>query len=224
MIDKNEFLVYNVLWGSEYMYKRSFNIKSLPPITLENFKKYSIKEYKTNNVTLIESDNKYYLVKDIDDMLQINKNFFEFLVADKIDEVNKTIYNIPLSSKQNIIIEETKKNDIIFKKAIVYFETIEDALKFPIPKFFGKEIIDVEQTMNEQEYMNISGNEIILLFAKSKELNIDEETKNELLELYIKVINSNNDNEKPITISINKDSEIISLLGYNEKVAIKKMI
>ena len=120
------------------MYKRSFNIKSLPPITLENFKKDAWIEYQTNNVTLIKKIDGYYLIKDINKELKITKDFFEFLVADKISEVYKTIYDIPLSGNLNIIIEETKDNNLINRIAIVYFKTLEDAIKFEIPKFFGE--------------------------------------------------------------------------------------
>lgn len=203
------------------MYKRSFNIKSLPPITLENFKKDAWIEYQTNNVTLIKKIDGYYLIKDINKELKITKDFFEFLVADKISEVYKTIYDIPLSGNLNIIIEETKDNNLINRIAIVYFKTLEDAIKFEIPKFFGEEIFEENRKI---DYIEINSNDIILLVAKIKELDINEETKNELLKLYNRAINSSHDNGKPIAISINKNSEIASLLGYNEKQVTKKMI
>ena len=203
------------------MYKRSFNIKSLPPITLENFKKDAWIEYQTNNVTLIKKIDGYYLIKDINKELKITENFFQFLVADKISEVYKTIYDIPLSGNLNIIIEETKDNNLINRIAIVYFKTLEDAIKFEIPKFFGEEIFEENRKI---DYIEINSNDIILLVAKIKELDINEETKNELLKLYNRIINSSHDNEKPIAISINKNSEIASLLGYNEKQVTKKMI
>lgn len=203
------------------MHKRSFNIKYLPPITLENFKKDSWKEYQTNNVTLIKKNDGYYLIKDVDKELKITENFFEFLVADKISEVYKTIYDIPLSGNLNIIIEETKDNNLINRIAIVYFKTLKDSQDFEIPKFFGEEIFEENRKI---DYIEINSNDIILLVAKLKELDINLETKNQLLELYNKVINSSHDNGKPIAISINKNSEIASLLGYNEKQVTKKMI
>lgn len=203
------------------MHKRSFNIKYLPLITLENFKKDSWKEYQTNNVTLIKKNDGYYLIKDVDKELKITENFFQFLVADKISEVYKTIYDIPLSGNLNIIIEETKDNNLINRIAIVYFKTLEDAIKFEIPKFFGEEIFEENRKI---DYIEINSNDIILLVAKIKELDINEETKNELLKLYNRIINSSHNNEKPIAVSINKNSEIASLLGYNEKQVTKKMI
>lgn len=206
------------------MYGRSFNIKNLPPITLENFKKYSFKEYRTDNVKLIEINNQYYLVKDIDDIMQINKNFFEFLVADAIDIEDKIIYVIPLSGKLNIIIEEIIKDNIPTRIATVYFKTLKEAENFEIPRFFGEEIIN-KNIIKENEYIEVNGNDIILLVAKMKELNIDRNTKNELLSLYYRVISTKkDDNIKPVIISVNKNSKIVSLLGYDEKIVTKKMI
>lgn len=212
------------------MYKRSFHIKSLPPIVLEDFK-CSIRKYNTNYVTLIEViDNPYlkdtyYLINDIDDIKQISKNFFYFLIDNEANIENKTIYVIPLSAKLNIVIEEINKDKLPYKIATIYFKTLKEAQNFEIPKFFGEEITNgIEDFVKEQEYIEVNSNDIILLFAKIKELDIDEDTKIELLNLYTQVINSAHNSTKSITISINKNSKIISLLGYNEKIATKKMI
>ena len=206
------------------MYKRSFNIQKLPPITLENFKKYSFKEYTTNYVKLVEKEDEYYLVKNIDDIIKITKNFFDFLVDEETIIVNKIIYSIPLSCKQNIIIEEIEENSTITKKANVYFETLEEALNFPIPKFFGDEIIDYDLSI-DQEYVKINSNDIILLVARIKELDIDDNTKRELLSLYNYVISSKKRNDfKPFSIPLSRQSKLISLLGYGNQELTKKMI
>lgn len=204
------------------MYKRSFYIKNLPPITLENFKNYSIKEYTTNNVTLIEVNQEYYLVKNIDDVIKINQDFFDFLLSDKIAEENKTIYIIPLTGKLNIILEQKDENTMI---ASVYFKTIEEAFSFTIPKFFGKEIEKVSRNCEQEEYINIDSNDIIFLVASIKDLNLDNDTKKELLNLYSKIINSNATKSiKPLNINIKKDSKIALLLQYNDTIIKKKMI
>jgi len=198
------------------MYKRSFNIKHLPPVTLESLQNYSIIEYQTNNVTIIEVNQKYYLIKDVDDILTINKNFFDFLIEDVISKEEKTIYILPLSNKLNIIFE--KINETI--KISVYFKTKEEALKFEIPNFFGEELIleKHDEIDSDIRYVDISNEDIIFLVANFKEIEIDENTKNELFRLYYKIKDDKNLNKK---IQIKEDSKILSLL-QSTKTKVKK--
>jgi len=208
--------VIECYWDVMYMYKRSFNIKHLPPVTLESLQNYYILKYKTNNVTIIEVNQKYYLIKDVDDILTINKNFFDFLIEDVISKEEKTIYILPLSNKLNIIFE--KINETI--KISVYFKTKEEALKFEIPNFFGEELIleKHDEIDSDIRYVDISNEDIIFLVANFKEIEIDENTKNELFRLYYKIKDDKNLNKK---IQIKEDSKILSLL-QSTKTKVKK--
>ena len=131
----------------DFMHTKTFIVNYLPPISLENFKKYSLKEYETKYIKLIEIDNNYYLIKDDNNSLKIKKNFFDFLIEDAIDVIKRDIYVIPITASIQIGIEEININSNIKQIATMYFDKIEDFENFPIPKFLGEEITDRQKNL-----------------------------------------------------------------------------
>ena len=137
--------------------ERKFLLNYLP-VNIDKFDKNEIIQSYLSyepELRIRKKDDKYFISKKIgtgmirnEYEMEIDENFYNFLINGIDSEVSKTRYFVPLSSKTTAEIDVYHNNLDSLKTVEVEFETIEEAMNFEIPNWFGLEVT------NDKNYNN----------------------------------------------------------------------
>lgn len=137
--------------------ERKFLLDYLP-VNIDKFAKSEIIQAYISyepELRIRKKDDKYFMTKKIgtgmirnEYEMEIDEKFYNFLINEIDNEVSKTRYFVPLSSKTTAEIDVYHNNLDGLKTVEVEFETTEEAMNFEIPNWFGLEVT------NDKNYKN----------------------------------------------------------------------
>lgn len=137
--------------------ERKFLLDYLP-VNIDKFAKSEIIQAYISyepELRIRKKDDKYFMTKKIgtgmvrnEYEMEIDEKFYNFLINGIDSKVSKTRYLVPLSSKTTAEIDVYHNNLDGLKTVEVEFETMEEAMNFEIPNWFGLEVT------NDKDYKN----------------------------------------------------------------------